>query len=59
MVQFAGLSAPIHNYRNVLAVIFFHRRGAESAESDYFLFAVERTANKKIQALLAKHKSDP
>ena len=39
----------------------FHRRGAKSAEIDYFLFAVERprwsgmqaTANKKAQALRA------
>ena len=51
------LSALIHNYGNVLEEIFFHRRGAEGAESYYFLFAVERTANKKIQALRAKHKS--
>jgi hypothetical protein len=36
---------------------FFHRRGAEAAESDYFLFAVERTANKKTHTLRAKHKS--
>jgi hypothetical protein len=36
----------------------FHRTGAKGAEKDYFLFAVERTANKKTQALQAKHKSD-
>jgi len=32
--------------------------GAKGAEIKYFLFAVERTANKKIQALGANHKSD-
>jgi hypothetical protein len=60
------LSAPIRNYGDVLAAIFFHRRGAKGAEIKYFLFAVERprrngmqaTANKKIQALGANHKSD-
>jgi hypothetical protein len=36
----------------------FHRPGAEVAESDYFLFAVERPANKKTQALRAKQKSE-
>jgi hypothetical protein len=33
----------------VLAIIFFHRRGAEDAENVYFLFAVERTANKRLK----------
>jgi hypothetical protein len=41
-----------------LAMVFFHRRGAEGAESDVFLFAAERPANKKTQALRAKRKSD-
>jgi hypothetical protein len=52
------LSAPIRNYGDIFAVIFFHRRGAKDAERKYLLFAVERTANKKIQALGANHKSD-
>jgi hypothetical protein len=33
----------------------FHRRDAEGTESSYFLFAAERPAIKKIQALRAKH----
>jgi hypothetical protein len=61
-----ALSISILNYDDVIAVIFFHRRGAKIAESNYFLFAVERprwngmqsTANKKAQALRAKYKSD-
>ncbi|CAB1065760.1 hypothetical protein D1BOALGB6SA_10559 [Olavius sp. associated proteobacterium Delta 1] len=35
------LSAPIRNYGDLLAVIFFKRRGSEVAESDYFLLAVD------------------
>ena len=48
-----GLSAPIRNYGDVFALIFSHRRGARDAESppEADLFAVERTANKKHQAL--------
>ena len=52
------LPAPTLKYSNVLSVVFFHRRGAEGAESDYFLFAAEGPANKKTQALQAKRKSD-
>ena len=52
------LSALIRNYGDVFAVIFFHRRGAKGAERKYFLFTVERTVNKKIQALRINYKSE-
>jgi hypothetical protein len=39
-------------------LILFHRRDAKNAEGGYFLFAVERTANKKAQAFGAKYKSN-
>jgi hypothetical protein len=52
------LSAPILKYCHVFAVVFFHRRAAEGAESDYLLFTAERPVNKKIQALQAKRKTD-
>jgi hypothetical protein len=60
------LSAPILNYSNVLAVIFFTAEARRPQRAIIFLFAVERprwsgmqaTANKKAQALRAKHKSD-
>jgi hypothetical protein len=45
--------APIRNYGDVFALIFFHRKGAKGAEKKYFLFAVERTANKKKTTLCA------
>jgi len=48
-----SLSAPIRNYGDVFAVIFFHRRGAKGAERKYFLFTVERTANEKKNTLCA------
>jgi hypothetical protein len=51
-------SSPVLKYGEALAVLFFHRRGAKGAESYYFLFAAERAANKKTQALRAKRKSD-
>ena len=35
------------------ANFLFHRKGAKDAGSEYFLFAFERPANKKTQALRA------
>jgi hypothetical protein len=52
------LNVTVLKERNVVAVVLFHRKGAEDAKCDYFLFAAERPANKKTQALRAKHKFD-
>jgi hypothetical protein len=73
MASFNSIAAPFHNMicwvdmidsgsNGNLAflqryIYAFHRKGAKAAESDYFLFAVERTANKKTHALRAIYKS--
>jgi hypothetical protein len=53
------LSGPISKYGSILAVVFYHRKGAEGAGSYDFLVAAERPANKKTQALRAKYEFDP
>jgi hypothetical protein len=47
------LIAPNQKFGSVVAVVFFHRRGSEGAESEYFSFAFLSKANEKKRSICA------